>query len=89
MRSRTRKKLGKSPRERGVLRPSKIIQDFGEGDRVIIDLDSSIPKGQPHPRYQGASGTVVERRGRAYVLSVRDGGKTKSIISRPEHLRAV
>ncbi len=88
-RSRTRRKLSKSPRERGVTRPSKVIQNFDEGSRAIIDLDSSIQKGRPNSRYQGATGTVVEHRGRAYVLEIRDGGKTKRIISRPEHLRVV
>jgi large subunit ribosomal protein L21e len=88
-RSRSRKKLSKHVRERGPPRPSKVIQDFNPGARVIVDIDSSIVKGQPHPRYQGRSGTVVERRGRAYVLQIKDGNATKRVISRPEHLRVV
>ncbi|MEK6851546.1 MAG: 50S ribosomal protein L21e, partial [Candidatus Thermoplasmatota archaeon] len=43
--------------------------------------------GCPHHRFHGLTGTVVERRGRAYVLDVRFGGKTKQAIVIPEHLR--
>lgn len=68
---------------------SRIIQNLKPGARVTILIDPSVPKGQPHSRYHGRTGVVTERRGRAYVIEVRDGGVTKSIISRPEHLRAV
>lgn len=88
-RSRTRGKLSKHVRQRGLPPVSRIIQDFGPGTRVTIVLDPSIVKGQPHSRYHGRTGVVAEKRGRAYVVEVRDGGSTKKIISRPEHLRAV
>ncbi|MCD6248309.1 MAG: 50S ribosomal protein L21e [Hadesarchaea archaeon] len=89
LRSRTRKKLRKHIRERGVPRPSRVIQEFPPNSRVIVDIDPSVPKGQPHPRYHGKIGVVVERRGRAYVLQIRNGGMTKKVISRPEHLKVV
>ena len=85
----SRSKLSKRPRERGIPPASRVVQEFGQGDKVMIFIDASVVKGQPHPRYHGRVGTVVERRGKAYVIEIRDGGKTKKIISRPEHLRVV
>ncbi|MHC1564299.1 MAG: hypothetical protein ACXQTF_03105 [Candidatus Hecatellaceae archaeon] len=32
-------------------------------------------------------GTIVDKRGRAYIVNVKVGGKTKQIIALPEHLR--
>lgn len=88
-RSKTRGKFSKSVRDRGLPPVSRFIQDFKPGDRVAIVIEPGIPKGQPHSRYHGRTGLIAERRGRAYVVEVRDGGAIKKIISRPEHLRAV
>ncbi|MEM2817823.1 MAG: hypothetical protein QXN39_05010 [Archaeoglobaceae archaeon] len=52
-------------------------------------MEPASQKGMPHPRYHGRSGVVVGQRGRAYLVQIRDGGKIKTLISRPEHLRAV
>ena len=41
----------------------------------------------PHRRFQGRTGTVSGKQGRAYVISVKDGNMAKTIVSRPEHLR--
>jgi len=88
-RSKTRGKLSKHVRQRGLPPVSRVIQDFAPGTKVTIVLDPSIVKGQPHSRYHGRTGVVAERRGRAYVVEVQDGGSIKKVISRPEHLRTV
>ena len=53
-----------------ALSVSTFIKSFKEGDKVAI-----IPKGNfrniPHPRYKGRIGTVLERRGDAYVVEVK------------------
>ena len=41
----------------------------------------------PFKRFHGKVGTIIEKRGRAYVILVRDGGKYKKVIARPEHIR--
>ncbi len=89
LRSKSRSKLTKHPRQRGISPASRVIQELPPGTKVTIFLDPSVVKGQPHHRYHGRVGIVQERRGRAYVVDVRDGGSTKKIISRPEHLRMV
>ncbi|MGC8816265.1 MAG: 50S ribosomal protein L21e [Candidatus Hadarchaeum sp.] len=89
LRSKSRKKLTKHPREKGLSPVSRAVQDLPVGSKVSIILDPGVVKGQPHPRYHGRTGVISERRGRAYVVDVRDGGSIKKIISRPEHLRLV
>jgi len=88
-RSKSRGKLTKHVRERGLSPVSRVIQELGPGTKVAIILDPSVVKGQPHPRYHGTMGVVQERCGRAFVVEVRDGGSIKKVISRPEHLRVV
>ena len=89
MRSKSRGKLTKHVRERGLSPVSRVIQEFQPGARVTIILNPGVVEGQPHPRYHGRIGVVQERRGRAYVVEIKDGGSIKKVISRPEHLRVV
>ena len=84
---RTRQKFRKRARERGLSPITRALQKFGEGDRVTIVIDSGVHAGQPHKRFHGLTGVVVENRGRAYVVDVRFGGKIKKAIVLPEHLR--
>ncbi len=60
---------------------------FEVGEKAAIVIDPSVHKGQPNRRYHGLTGTVEERRGRAYVVAVRQGGLIKRVIATPEHLR--
>ena len=83
----SRQKLRRRVRERGLSPITRALQTFQIGDRAVIRIDSSVQEGWPHHRFHGLTGTVVERRGRAYVLDVRFGGKTKQAIAYPEHLR--
>jgi large subunit ribosomal protein L21e len=82
----TRRLLRKKPRERGKIRLSKLLYEYKPGNQVVIKLDPSVHKGMPHRRYQGKVGTVLENRGRSYVISVTQGDAVKEIIVRPEHL---
>jgi large subunit ribosomal protein L21e len=86
-RSKTRNKL-KNVVKPGRSNPiSRKIQQFNNEDLVHIIIDSSIHKGQPHPRFHGKTAKVTEKRGKAYILSLKDGNKAKKLIVRPEHLQ--
>ncbi len=89
LRSKSRDKLTKYPRQRGQSPITRAIQELPVGTRVSIILDSSVVKGQPHPRYHGRIAIVKERRGRAYVVELKDGGSIKRVISRPDHLKVM
>jgi large subunit ribosomal protein L21e len=82
----TRRLLRKEPRERGKLRLSKLLHEYQPGSRVVVKIDPSVQKGMPHKRYHGKVGTVVNRRGRSYIVDVTQGDAVKEIIVRPEHL---
>lgn len=87
IRRKSRYKLKKSIRERGISPPSRAIQEFEVGQRVHIDIDPSVHKAMPHPKFQGKTAKVIGRRGRAYILEVRDGNMIKKIIANPQHLK--
>src|SRR2546430_9138385 len=83
----TRQKFRRSPRQRGLSPITRSLATFKVGERVTIVIDSSVQKGWPHHRFHGMTGTVVERRGAAFVVDVRFGGRIKQAIVRPQHLR--
>ncbi|MFZ2070663.1 MAG: 50S ribosomal protein L21e [Halobacteriota archaeon] len=89
-RKRTRKKLRRRNRERGLSPISRAIQRFEPGDRVHIRIDPSIHKGMPHRRFHGMTGEVKGAQGRAFIVSVLDGTRerkrAKELFIRSEHL---
>jgi large subunit ribosomal protein L21e len=87
-RRKTRYKLKKATRERGIAPVSHALRSFKSGQKVHIDLDPSVHKGMPNPKFHGKTGAVVKQRGRAYVIEVTDGNAVKTILARPQHLKA-
>jgi large subunit ribosomal protein L21e len=79
--------LTKRVREKGKLGLSRLLAKYEVGDKVIINIDPGIHKGMPHKRFQGKVGTVVEKRGRAYVLDLPQRKTSKYIIAGPEHIK--
>lgn len=78
--------LTKEPRKRGLQPLGRLMRKYSEGEKVVVKLDSSTHKGMPHARYQGRVGVVEEKRGRAYVVKIAEGGKVRTLMIRPEHL---
>lgn len=85
--SHTRHKLSNKPRERGTSPPQRSVQQFEAGEKVHMHIDPSVPKGRFHPRFNGHTGEIIEPQGRAYKIAINDGGKRKTIIAKPAHLR--
>lgn len=86
-RSKTRYKLKKHPRERGLYPITRALKEYKEGETVHIVIDPSVQKGMPHPKFHGKTGKVIGQRGNAFIVRVKDGNKYKDIIARPQHLR--
>jgi len=86
-RKKSRRLFSRKPREHGKLGLSRLLQKYEPGDKVVINIDSSIHKGMPHRRYQGRVGVVRSKRGRSYEVSVTLGDAVKEIVVRPEHLK--
>jgi large subunit ribosomal protein L21e len=85
-RSASRHVLTKEPRERGKLSLSKLLYEYQPGSQVVVKIEPSVHKGMPHRRYHGRVGTIMNKRGRSYVVSVSQGDAVRVIIVRPEHL---
>jgi large subunit ribosomal protein L21e len=86
-RKKTRYKFKKALRKRGLPPVTTVIQKFEIGQKVHIVIDSSIQTGMPHRRFHGKTGTVIGQRGRAWVLEIKDGRASKTVIARPQHLK--
>jgi len=65
------------------------INKLKVGEKVSIDPRPVYRGAMPHMRYKGRIGTVVEARGKSYVVEITDGGMKKAIISSPIHIRKV
>ena len=87
LRNRSRRLLSKHPRERGVRGLSRLLQDYEVGQKVAICIDPTRIETAPHRRYHGLTGTIVGRRGSAYVVEVYLGDKRKTLITEPDHLK--
>lgn len=84
----TRNKLKNKPRQRGTSPPQRAIQEYDEGQKVHLKIDPSVRDGRFHPRFNGHTGTVVGTQGRAFQVEINDGGKRKTLVIKPAHLRA-
>ena len=83
----TRSILRRGRHQRGRVNIRRIMHDYAEGDRVAIVLDGGQQMGMPHRRFQGRTGFIQGRQGKAWVVSVKDGNMQKTVVARPEHLR--
>lgn len=84
----TRGKLSNKPRQRGTSPPQRAIQEYETGQKVHLKLDPSVRDGRFHPRFNGHTGEVIGKQGRAFKVQIVDGGKQKTLITKPAHLRA-
>ena len=69
---------------RGV---SFLLREYKEGQRALVIIDPRQHKGLPHRRYHGKVGTVTNVGRRAVTLNVQLGSKTKTLITRLDHIK--
>lgn len=86
-RNKTRRLLNGAAEKRVTV--ASRMKEFKGGAKVVVRINPAIHDGIPHPRYYGALGTVIEKRGRSYVIEIKDGGKTKWLIAAGEHLKTI
>jgi len=82
----TRSKLSKRPRDQGKVTISRILKTFEVGDKVRVRPEPAIQKGLPHQRFFNKVGTIVKKKGNAYVVALKDGNKAKQVVALPVHL---
>ena len=61
------------------------FSDLKEGDKVSVVREMSMPANFPK-RFQGRTGIVEGRRGRAYIVLIKDNDKGKKFLIQPIHL---
>jgi large subunit ribosomal protein L21e len=82
-RKKMRKLFSKSRARKGL---SQYMVEYEIGERVHININPINVITAPHKRYQGMTGIIVGKRGKAYIVEVKLGSKTKKIITTKEHL---
>lgn len=83
----TREKLSNDPRERGTSPPQRQVEEYDVGEKVHLKIDPSVPEGRFHSRFNGNTGEVTGKQGRAFKVQITDGGKEKTLIAYAAHLR--
>ena len=88
-RQNTRKLFRKRRRDRGKLSVGRVLQSFKDGEKVRIIPEPAVTNGMLFKRFAGKIGVVEEKRGRAYVVNVKNGKQKKQVICLPVHLKKV
>lgn len=78
----------KKIRTRGKLKLSRYFQELSEGNSVALVREPSIKCSFPL-RMQGRTGIIIGKRGRAYIVSVKDFDKEKKFLIAPIHLKKI
>ena len=78
----------KKVRTRGKLQLSRYFQELGKGDSVAVVKEKSMATSFP-ARIQGKTGLVEGRRGKAYVVKIKDQSKEKKFLIEPIHLKRI
>ncbi len=86
-RAKTRYKLNRH----GAKSPTvnKILKEFAVGQTVQVNIDSGYHSGLPHHRFQGLTGTVTGKQGRAFTVDIMMGKKSKELAVTSAHLKAL
>jgi len=78
----------KKTRQKGKFSFRRFFQKFKEGDSVAVVVELSQPFAYSK-RLQGKTGKVIEKRGSAYYVEIKDINKTKKYLIKPIHLKGI
>jgi len=80
--------MRKKIRTKGKLQFSKYFQELEKGDSVTIVKESAVQSSFP-TRLQGRTGLVESRRGKAYIIKIKDQNKEKKFLIESIHLKKI
>ncbi len=83
----SRAMYSKNIKTKGKISLKNYLSTFKDGEKVYLNLEPSILKGQYHTRFVGKSGKVVGSQGKCYVVEIKDFDKPKKVLVHPVHLR--
>lgn len=78
----------KKIRTRGKLQLSRYFQDLKKGDTVTVISEYSLQPQFPK-RIQGKTGLIEGKRGRGYIVAIKDRSKQKTYLIKPIHLKKI
>lgn len=80
--------MRKKIRTKGKLQLSRYFQELEKGDFVAIVREAAVQSSFP-TRLQGRTGLVEGRRGKAYIVKIKDQTKGKKFLIEPIHLKKI
>ena len=89
LRRKTRYLFKKHKKQKGKISLSRYLQTFKQGDKVRLTVEPAVQKGMYHPRFYGKTGIIQTKKGKCYDVLITDGGKQKTLIVHPIHLKRV
>jgi len=72
---------------KGKLNVSGFVKKLEMGENVVLMGHPSITKGLYFRRFHGRIGLIVGKQGSSYMVRLKDGGKEKTLLVGPVHLR--
>ena len=78
----------KSVRTRGKFQLSKYFQKLKIGESVAVLRERAVRINFPE-RLQGRTGKVEAKRGKSYMVKIKDQTKEKSFLIEPIHLKKI
>lgn len=76
----------KSIRSRGKVSLSEWFKELKEGERVAVLREHSFQPRFPK-RLQGKTGVIIGKRGKSYLVRVKEGNMEKTHIIKAVHLK--
>ncbi len=78
----------KSIRTKGKLQLSRYFQELKKGDYVAVARECAVQSSFP-TRLQGGTGIIEGKRGKAYIIKLKDNNKEKTFLIEPIHLKKI
>jgi len=78
----------KPVRTRGKLQLSKYFQELGKGDSVTVVMERAVQSSFPKT-LQGRTGVIESKRGKAYIVKIKDQSKEKKFLIEAIHLKKI
>lgn len=64
-----------------------LMREYHVGEQALVIIDPRQHKSLPHRRYHGKVGTITNVGRRAVTMDVKLGNKTKTLITRLDHIK--
>ena len=75
-------------RARGKLELSRYFQELRQGEYVAVKIEKSVTLNFPE-RINGRTGTIEGKRGKVYIVKIKDIKKDKLYLIEPIHLKKI